>query len=194
MSSAPRHTSGRVERYGVEKMVAETVEVYDDGVEPVSSATLHSVAGPGHVTEAATLVATHRALVGPFARIVHRVSGPPEVIEEAAAGLPAGPAQAEAIAVRLRRVGVELEWGAPDELSGPRELLELCRARGRSSIEVWRADPTLVTELELGAWCQAGLRHRLTRRLPAAGAGNAPLVRAAADRAFWAGVRTAATS
>ena len=96
----------------------------------MSSATLHSVAGPGHVTEAATLVATHRALVGPFARIVHRVSGPPEVIEEAAAGLPAGPAQAEAIAVRLRRVGVTLDWGAPDELSGPRELLgALPRAR-----------------------------------------------------------------
>ena len=160
----------------------------------MSSATLHSVAGPGHVTEAATLVATHRALVGPFARIVHRVSGPPEVIEEAAAGLPPGAAQAEGIAVRLRRMGVTLDWGAPDELSGPHELLELCRAHGRSSLEVWRADMTLLTELELGAWCQAGLRHRLTRRLPTPARGTAPLVRAAADRAFWAGARTAATS
>jgi len=128
----------------------------------VSIVTLHSVAGPGHVAEGATLVATHRALVGPFERIVHRVSGPSEVVEEAAAGLPAGPAQAEAVAVRLRRRGVELGWGAPDELVGPRELLELCRARGRASVDVFRADPTLVTELELGAWCQAGLRHRLT--------------------------------
>ena len=158
----------------------------------MSDVTLHSVTGPGHVTEAATLVATHRALVGPFERIVHRISGASEV-DEAATGLPAGPAQAEAVAVRLRRQGVELEWGAPDELAGPHELLELCRARGRHSIEIFRADPTLLTELELGAWCQAGLRHRLTRRVPLPPRGNASLVRAAADRAFWAGARNAAT-
>ena len=84
---APRLTQRAVERYGVEKMVAETVEVYDGALSQVSSVTLHSVAGPGHVTEAATLVATHRALVGPFERIVHRVSAPSEVVEEAAAGL-----------------------------------------------------------------------------------------------------------
>lgn len=160
----------------------------------MTSATLHSVAGPGHITEAATLVATHRVLVGPFERIVHRVAGPPGLMEEAAAGLPPGPAQAEAAAVRLRRLGVNLEWGAPDELSGPGELRALCRARGRSSIEVYRADPTLLTELELGAWCQAGLRHRLTRRLPMPSRRNVSLVRAAADRAFWAGARAAATS
>ena len=160
----------------------------------MSDVTLHSVAGPGHVTEAATLVATHRALVGPFERIVHRVSGPSEVLERAAAGLPAGPAQAEAVAVRLRRQRVELEWGVPDELAGPRELLELSRERGRHSVEILRADPTLLTELELGAWCQAGLRHRLTRRVPLPLRGRASLVRAAADRAFWAGARAAATS
>jgi len=159
----------------------------------MSTATLHSVAGPGHVTEAATLVATHRALVAPFERIVHRISGASEVVEGVAAGLPGGPAQPEALAVRLRRQGVRLQWGAPDELAGPRELLELCRARGRSSVDLFRADPTLVTELELGAWCQAGLRHRLTRRIPLPPRGKASLVRAAADRAFWAGARAAAT-
>ena len=42
--------------------------------------------------------------------------------------------------MRLRRMGVALEWGAPDEQLGPRELLGLCRARGRSSVEIWRAD------------------------------------------------------
>ena len=115
-------------------------------------------------------------------------------MEEAAAGLADGPAQAEAVAVRLRRRGVELEWGAPDELAGPRELLELCRARGRASVDVFRADPTLVTELELGAWCQAGLRHRLTRRVPLPPRGKASLVRAAADHAFWTGARAAATT
>ena len=160
----------------------------------MSEATLHSVSGPGHVTEAATLVATHRALVGPFERIVHRVSGPSDIVEEAAASLPAGPALAEAVAVGLRRQGVELQWGAPDELAGPRELLELCRARGRHSVEIFRADPTLLTELELGAWCQAGLHHRLARRVPLPPRGKAPFVRASAGRAFWSGVRAAATS
>ena len=56
-----------------------------------------------------------------------------------------------------------------------------------------RGDPTLLTELQIGAWCEAGPRHRMTRRLPLPGRGNVSLLRAAADRAFWAGVRSAAT-
>ena len=103
------------------------------GAEPVSSATLHSVAGPGtrdrsrdarrDASRARRAVRADRAPRLGAAR--GRSKRPPT-------GLPAGPAQAEAVAVRLRRQGVELEWGAPDELAGPRELLELCRARGRS--------------------------------------------------------------
>lgn len=159
----------------------------------MSEATLHSVAGPSNVTEASTLVATNRVLVGPFERIVHRVSAEASLLDEATGGLPTGAAQAEALAVRLRRLGVSLEWGAPEELSGSRALLELCRARGRSSIDMLRADPTLLTELQIGAWCEAGLRHRATRRLPLPSRGNVSLLRAAADRAFWAGVRSVAT-
>jgi peptidoglycan/xylan/chitin deacetylase (PgdA/CDA1 family) len=160
----------------------------------VSDATLHSLAGPAGVREAAVLAALHRPVVGPFERIVARVSGPPELLEEAGSGLPPGPAQAEAIAVRLRRAGRAVEWGPPDELAGPDALLELCRARGRSSVELWRTDPSLLTELQLGAWCLAGLRHRLARRAPLPRFGHPALIRAAAERAFWAGAREAATA
>jgi peptidoglycan/xylan/chitin deacetylase (PgdA/CDA1 family) len=159
----------------------------------VTEASLHSVAGPGGVSEAAVLAATHPALVGPFERIVARVSGAAELLEDAAQGLPTGPAQAEGIAVRLRRRGVALRWEEPDRLSEPRELLELCRARGRSSVELMRNDPGLLTELQLGAWCQAGFRHRLARRAPLPRRGRVALLRAAAERAFWSGVRSAAT-
>ncbi|HEY6149295.1 MAG TPA: hypothetical protein VIW19_02155, partial [Gaiellaceae bacterium] len=146
----------------------------------MTEASLHSVAGPGGVTEAAVLAATHPALVGPFERIVARVSGAAELLEDAAQGLPTGPAQAEGIAVRLRRRGVALRWEEPDRLSEPRELLELCRARGRSSVELMRNDPGLLTELQLGAWCQAGFRHRLARRAPLPRRGGVALLRAAA--------------
>jgi peptidoglycan/xylan/chitin deacetylase (PgdA/CDA1 family) len=159
----------------------------------VSEATLHSVAGPGGVTEAATLAAGHPALVGPFERLVVRVSGPDRLLEDAGSGLPPGPAVAEAVAVRLRRAGVQLTWGEADRLDEARALLELCRARGRSSVEVWRGDPTLLTELQLGARSQAGLGHRLARRLPLPTLGSPRLLRAAGERAFWAGVRQAAT-
>jgi Polysaccharide deacetylase len=158
----------------------------------VSEATLHSVAGPGGVTDAATLVATHRALVGPFDRIVHRVAADEAMLDEAARGLPLGAATAEAIAVRLERLGTRLAWGEPDALAGPQALIELARARGRSSVDVLRADPTLLTQMQLGAWCQSTVRHRIARRMPLPRRGSA-LLRAAADRAFWAGARQAAT-
>lgn len=159
----------------------------------MSEATLHSVAGPAGVTEAANLVSTHRALVGPFEKIVHRVAADVALLEEATRELPGGAAQAEAIAVRLRRLGVELAWGEPDELPGPKALIELAHARGRSSIEVLRADPTLLTQLQLGAWCQSGLRHRLARRVPLPRRGQPALLRAAVDRAFWLGAHRSAT-
>jgi peptidoglycan/xylan/chitin deacetylase (PgdA/CDA1 family) len=159
----------------------------------VSEATLHSVAGPGGVTDAATLAASHRALIGPFQNIVHRVSADEAVLGEAARGLPAGAARAEAIAVRLERLGAKLDWGEPDELAGPQALIDLARARGRSSIEVLRADPTLLTQMQLGGWCQSTVRHRLARRMPLPRRGPA-LLRTAADRAFWVGARQAATT
>jgi peptidoglycan/xylan/chitin deacetylase (PgdA/CDA1 family) len=159
----------------------------------VSDLTLHAVAGPAGVAEAAVLAAAHRPVVGPFERIVARVSGPSDVLEQAERGLPRGPARAEAAAVRLRRAGRDLDWGAPDELGGPHALWELCRARGRSSVDVWRSDPGLLTELQLGAWCLGGLRHRLARRAPVPRGRHPALLRAAAERAFWTGVRETAT-
>jgi peptidoglycan/xylan/chitin deacetylase (PgdA/CDA1 family) len=145
------------------------------------------------VTDAATLAASHRALLGPFQRIVHRVSAEEAVLEEAARGLEDGAARAEAIAVRLERLGAKLDWGEPDELTGPQALIELARARGRSSVDVLRADPTLLTQMQLGAWCQSSVRHRLARRVPLPRRGAA-LLRAAADRAFWVGAQQAATT
>lgn len=160
----------------------------------MSEATLHSVAGPGGVTDAAHLVAAHRALVGPFDKIVHRITADPAALEDAARGLPDGAARAEALAVRLQRLGASLDWGEPDELAGPEALLELARARGRSSVEVFRADPTLLTQMQLGAWCQSTVRHRLARRVPLPRRGPSALLRAATDRAFWSEARQAATA
>lgn len=158
----------------------------------MSRATLHSVAGADGITDAADLVATHRAVVGPFERIVHRVSAEAALLEDAGRGLPDGAAKAEAIAIRLRRLGATLEWGEPDELDGPKGLLELARDRGRSSVDVLRADPGLLTQMQLGAWCQSTVRHRLARRVPLPRRGHT-LLRAAADRAFWSAARKAAT-
>jgi peptidoglycan/xylan/chitin deacetylase (PgdA/CDA1 family) len=160
----------------------------------VSEATLHAVAGPGGIAEAAQPAATHAALVGPFERLVTRVSAPGDVLEEAARGLPEGAATAEAIAVRLRRRGFPLRWGEPDTISPPRALLELCRARGRASVELWRADPSLLTELQLGAWSQASLAHRLARRIPLRALHPGRLLRLAAEREFWRGVREVASA
>jgi peptidoglycan/xylan/chitin deacetylase (PgdA/CDA1 family) len=159
----------------------------------VSEATLHSVAGPGGVTVGATLVAAHRALIGPFDKLVHRVTADDAVLEEVARGLPEGAARAEAIAVRLERLGTKLSWGEPAQLAGPEALIELAHARGRSSVEVLRADPTVLTQMQLGAWCQSTVRHRLARRVPLPRRGPA-MLRAAADRAFWAGARQVAST
>jgi peptidoglycan/xylan/chitin deacetylase (PgdA/CDA1 family) len=142
-------------------------------------------------------------LVGPLARIVVDVSGPRELLARSDTGFPPGAARAEALAVRLRREGVELDWGAPRDVGGVAELLALQAARGRSSVDILRADPTLVSELEIGSWFNAAWRGRLVRQL-----GSRLHVRSrvaqvlprrglalqlAADAAFWSGVRSAAT-
>ena len=86
---------------------------------------LHGVAGP-RGTRLGQLLADDlpvpgrfRPLVGGFERVVASVSGPPEPIAAAAAGLPEGAAQAEALAVRLRRDGVPLVWGKPLLVASP---------------------------------------------------------------------------
>ena len=124
------------------------------------------------------------------------------IVAGADAGRTAPDTNPEALAVRLRRDGAELEWGEPVELRLG-ELVTLCRARGRSSVAVMRSDPSLLPDLQLGSWLDVHWRFRLLRRLavraaPAVSwaARTAPrsrLVALAADAAFWAGARSAAT-
>ena len=141
-----------------------------------------------------------RPLVGPFERPVVRVSGPPDIVETAAEGLPETVATPEAVAVRLRRGGVEVSWGEPVVFPDLSALLRLARERGSASVELVRADPSLVTELEVGAFFHEYWRRRIVRRLvsrlalpPRGAAVPAALAARALDGAFWSGVRSAAT-
>jgi peptidoglycan/xylan/chitin deacetylase (PgdA/CDA1 family) len=135
-------------------------------------------------------------LVGPLREPLARLSGPQALLDEVGRGLPEGAARPEAVAVRLRRDGVELTWGAPDVLPSARSYIHACRARGASSVEMVRADPSLLTELQLGAFFNVYWPTRLLRRLlvaaPTAALRRAPLA-TAADAAFWAGAHAAAT-
>jgi peptidoglycan/xylan/chitin deacetylase (PgdA/CDA1 family) len=144
-----------------------------------------------------------RPLVGSFDRVIVDLSGPDEVIRAAGQELPAGAARSEAVAVRLRRSDAQVEWGSPRSVATIAELLRLCRARGESSIALVRADPTLVTELQLGGWFDADWRLRLVRRVALrlpwrfvrlALSGTASGIKVAADIAFWRGARAVATN
>ena len=84
---------------------------------------------------------------GSLGVLVLRVSGDAELLEAHGDGLPAGAAGAEALAVRLRRLGAGLRWGAPEVVPTRAALLGLARGWGRSSLEVVRADPGLLPEL-----------------------------------------------
>jgi peptidoglycan/xylan/chitin deacetylase (PgdA/CDA1 family) len=168
-------------------------------------ATLHSVAGPegsplGRWLDNAQSFGELRPLVGPFQRPIVRVSGSQALLDDAARSLPDGAATPEAVAVRLRRAGVELEWGAADVLSDPASYLRLAHARGASSVELVRADPSLLTELQLGAFFHAYWIRRVARLAACRALGLRQVVRLrarllgiASDVAFWLGVRSAAT-
>jgi peptidoglycan/xylan/chitin deacetylase (PgdA/CDA1 family) len=141
-----------------------------------------------------------RPRVGAFERIVASISGPDEAIRLASSGLPPGAAHAEAVAIRLRRGGAELAWGEPLSLDAA-ELLALCERRGRSSVEIARADSSLLTELQLGSWFDADWRLRFLRRAAApippailAARARHDRIQIAADLAFWRGVREATTA
>jgi peptidoglycan/xylan/chitin deacetylase (PgdA/CDA1 family) len=162
---------------------------------------LHAMTGPPGTTLARSLqhaagADALRPLVGPFREPIARLSGPPALLDDAGRGLPEGPAKPEAVAVRLRRRGAELSWGAPHVLPDSGSYLEACRARGVSSVEVLRADPSLLTELQLGAFFNVYWPSRLLRRVfssaPARVFGSLPLA-VVADAAFWAGARATAT-
>jgi peptidoglycan/xylan/chitin deacetylase (PgdA/CDA1 family) len=140
--------------------------------------------------------------VGPFAPIVARVSGPADIVGDAASGLPAGEALAEAVVARLRRSGVYVGWGEPVVVADAAELIVRCRNRGASSVELIRADPSLLPHLQIGSWPRLGWRfslgRRATYRLPGAllavAASRGPhALELALEAAFWSGVRSAAT-
>jgi peptidoglycan/xylan/chitin deacetylase (PgdA/CDA1 family) len=140
-------------------------------------------------------VGRQRSIVGRFDYVVARLSGDESLIKRAGEGLATGAALAEATAVRLRREGVELQWGGPLLVPDRRDVLALCEERGRSTIEIARSDPSLLTELQLGAWFDATWEVRVVRRLGAIGVRTPASVdlRLAADSAFWRGVRSRAS-
>lgn len=167
---------------------------------------LHSIAAstdgaPARGLEPASIpYADLRPLVGPFARPVVQVSGPAAALERAARGLPDGAAKAEAVAVRLRRTGVELDWGPAHVVPDVESLVRLQRARGQSSVQLVRTDPSLLTEMQLGAYFNAYWRRRVLRRVlcrlgaPRSGRLTPSMLAAVAgDAAFWLGVRSTAT-
>lgn len=135
-------------------------------------------------------------LVGPFREPIARLSGPAPLLGDEGKDLPEGAAKPEAIAVRLRRRGVELSWGESETLPSARSYLEACRDRGASSVHIVRADPSLLTELQLGSFFNVYWPWRVLRRaLSSAPALFRRRLRwaAAGDAAFWAGARSAAT-
>ena len=141
-----------------------------------------------------------RPLVGPFSRPIVRISGRDDLLAEAAASLPDGAARPEAMAVRLRRQGVELSWGEPDLLPDARAFFRLCEARGTSSVELLRNDPSLLTEMQIGSffhayWRLRTLRLALLRLRVVARVTPVPAMffELASDLAFWVGVRSSAT-
>jgi peptidoglycan/xylan/chitin deacetylase (PgdA/CDA1 family) len=131
---------------------------------------------------------------GPLPVMVARVSGPEHVLNRAGDGLPEGAARAEAVAVRARREGAELRWGAADRVDDLSALITFCRDRGRSAVEMARVDPLLILETQIGTWFESGCRSRLARRsalsLPVRL--RSRLLRDP-NSAFWSGVRSAAT-
>lgn len=169
----------------------------------------HPLAGPPGSRLARLLgqglqpVAPLRGADGCFEWIVGKVTGPDHSLEAAGTGLAPGAARDEALAVRLRQEGVELQMGVPVTVADFGTLLDLCRARGRSSVELVRTNPDLLTHMQAGAWFDGSWRMRLLRRIPfmrsltrrAIVAERSPRwLAAAADLAFWRGVRDVATA
>jgi hypothetical protein len=137
----------------------------------------------------------HAPVVAGFERLVADVTGPSDVVAAAADGLPPGLARAEAIAVRLQRLGIETGWGEPREVPDRQALVDRVREHGASSVAVARADPSLVPELLLGRWFDAPWARRLACRAQVSAAVRLGR-RAGPDTdlvvAFWRGVRAAA--
>lgn len=156
--------------------------------------TLHGLACQRHPRPLAP-IGRLQGLICRFDHIVADVSGDERLLAPARAGLPPGAALPEAVAVRLRRDGVPLVWGEPIVVDNTRELLARCAERGRSSVEIARADPSLLTELQLGSWFDSVWWIRLVRRVTVATIRPPAWLafRLATDAAYWRGVRSSAT-
>ncbi|HEY0317894.1 MAG TPA: polysaccharide deacetylase family protein [Solirubrobacterales bacterium] len=172
----------------------------------MSTVTVRGISGPPGSRLAELLrdglepVVAFGGALRPLERVVAEVALPAADLESVSRDLPTGAAQPEAIAARLRASGAELRWEEPVAIGGVGSLLALCRDRGRSSLEIFRADSSLLPSLQLGAWFDAPWRTRTIRRLPGAASVFARVARlsprllaAAADLAFWQGAREAAT-
>jgi peptidoglycan/xylan/chitin deacetylase (PgdA/CDA1 family) len=128
--------------------------------------------------------------------IAVRISGADAPLDNAERGLPAGAARPEAVAARLYRDDGDLAWGVEERVRDARTLVRLCWERGASSVEIVRADPTLLPRLQIGTFFATSWRRRVLRRMLIRAPAfvvrplPAPL---AADVAFWAGVRSEAT-
>jgi peptidoglycan/xylan/chitin deacetylase (PgdA/CDA1 family) len=144
-------------------------------------------------------VAPLRGVRGASQRVIAELSQPDgEPVAPPGAPLPDGAAWPEAMAIRLGVRGVEAEWDEPTAVADLRTLLARCRERGRSSVDMIRADPSLLTGMQVGSWFAATWRTRALRRLFGRGAWRllTPLalksprwLATLGDLAFWAGVR-----
>ena len=146
--------------------------------------------------------ARFRPLGEPELRIAARVEGGGPA---SPAGCESGdPAWAEAASAKLQGSETPVHWGdafVPESLGA---LERLCYERGRSSIDVLRAEPQLLSSLQIGTWFSAAWHARLLRRLLVRVPRTARVVRIAvrrqqatrlvADAWFWAGVRSRATA
>jgi peptidoglycan/xylan/chitin deacetylase (PgdA/CDA1 family) len=129
-------------------------------------------------------------------QVAVRISGSGAAIHDAEQGLTIGAARPEAVAARLERANGEVRWGEPASILDRRALVRLCWERGESSVEITRADPTLLPALQVGSFFSTSVRRRLARRLllfaPGSVLSRLPAA-LAADVAFWRGVRSRAT-
>jgi hypothetical protein len=158
----------------------------------------------------AAWLASPRQLLGgggrptlPLGRLVTAVEAPERDLREALAGLPSNSAGCEAAVARLRGRGFDVTWGPPTAVADLAAVLKRFEQWGRDSLDVIRADPALLPSLQVGSWFATRVRARVARRLaleaglPAATGVARRLgtvgLRVLADRAFWRGVKNAAT-
>jgi peptidoglycan/xylan/chitin deacetylase (PgdA/CDA1 family) len=162
---------------------------------------VHSVGG--RYAEAARSYRAFRLVGKQAERPAVAVSGDDEVLVELAAGLPDVAVAPEAVVARARLRGLAVAPGDDVAVDRSEQLLRLASERGASSPLLLRAAPELLCELQAGEWYQARTAVRLLRRLllavPAthpwlARSRSAPVVRLAADAAFWRGVRSTASA